>query len=75
MLVLALYINSPEVKSLYHEPQLMWPACLILLYWVSRIWIIAHRGNMDDDPIVFALKDKISVVCGGLIGLFMMLAV
>ncbi|MEZ5510873.1 MAG: UbiA family prenyltransferase [Gammaproteobacteria bacterium] len=75
VLVLALYINSPEVKSLYHEPQLMWPACLILLYWVSRIWIIAHRGNMDDDPIVFALKDKISVVCGGLIGLFMMLAV
>lgn len=75
VLVLALYINSPEVKSLYQEPQLMWPVCLILLYWVSRIWIIAHRGNMDDDPIVFALKDKISMVCGGLIGLFMMLAV
>src|SRR5690606_10047890 len=75
VLVLALYINSPEVKGLYHEPQLMWPACLVLLYWVSRIWIIAHRGNMDDDPIVFALKDKISVVCGRLIGLFMMLAV
>lgn len=75
VLVLALYINSPEVKALYSHPQLMWPACMIMLYWVSRIWIIAHRGGMDDDPIVFALKDKISVVCGGLIGLFMMLAV
>lgn len=75
VLVLALYINSPDVKSLYSHPQLMWPACMVMLYWVSRIWIIAHRGGMDDDPIVFALKDKISVVCGGLIGLFMMLAV
>lgn len=75
VLVLALYINSPEVRSLYSHPQLMWPACMIMLYWVSRVWIIAHRGNMDDDPIVFAMKDKISVVCAGLIGLFMMLAV
>ncbi len=75
VLVLALYINSPDVKALYSQPQLMWPACMVMLYWVSRIWIIAHRGNMDDDPIVFALKDKISVVCGALIGLFMMLAV
>ena len=75
VLVLALYINSPDVKALYTHPELMWPACMVMLYWVSRIWIIAHRGNMDDDPIVFALKDKISVVCGGLIGLFMMLAV
>lgn len=75
VLVLALYINSPEVKGLYSRPELMWPACMVMLYWVSRIWIIAHRGGMDDDPIVFALKDKSSIVCGGLIGLFMMLAV
>ena len=53
----------------------MWPVCMIMLYWISRIWIIAHRGNMDDDPIVFALKDKISVLCGALIGLCMLLAV
>ena len=42
---------------------------------VPRPWIIAHRGNMDDDPIVFALKDRVSLVCGALIGMFMMLAV
>ncbi|HCB39072.1 MAG TPA: hypothetical protein DEP79_05250, partial [Gammaproteobacteria bacterium] len=75
VLVLALYINSPEVKGMYTDPVLMWPACLIMLYWVSRIWIIAHRGNMDDDPIVFALKDKASVICGILIAGFMVLAV
>lgn len=75
VLVLALYINSPEVRGLYAHPQMMWPACMVMLYWVSRIWIIAHRGGMDDDPIVFALKDKSSLVCGALIGLFMMMAV
>lgn len=75
VLVLALYINSGDVRGLYSHPQLMWPACMVMLYWVSRIWIIAHRGGMDDDPIVFALKDKSSIVCGALIGLFMMLAV
>ena len=75
VLVLALYINSGDVKSLYSHPHIMWPVCMIMLYWISRIWIIAHRGNMDDDPIVFALKDKISVLCGALIGLCMLLAV
>ena len=75
VLVLALYINSPDIKSLYTNPVLMWPACLVMLYWVSRVWIIAHRGNMNDDPIVFALKDRASLVCGVLIGIFMMLAV
>lgn len=75
VLVFALYINSPDVRSLYATPQFMWPACIVLLYWVSRVWIIAHRGGMDDDPIVFALKDKSSLVCGGLIGLCMVLAV
>ena len=75
VLVLALYINSPDVKSMYANPVLMWPACLVMLYWISRIWIIAHRGNMDDDPIVFALKDKASLLCGALIAGFMVLAV
>ncbi|MBA54734.1 MAG: hypothetical protein CMK89_09785 [Pseudomonadales bacterium] len=75
VLVLALYINSPDVKSMYANPVLMWPACLVMLYWISRIWIIAHRGNMDDDPIVFALKDRASLVCGALIAGFMLLAV
>lgn len=75
VLVLALYINSPDVKSMYANPVMMWPACLVMLYWISRIWIIAHRGNMDDDPIVFALKDKASLLCGMLIAGFMFLAV
>jgi len=74
VLVLALYINSAEILKLYSNPMVMWPICLVMLYWVSRLWIFAHRGQMDDDPIVFALKDKVSVVCGAIIGAFMVAA-
>ncbi|MDX1693517.1 MAG: UbiA family prenyltransferase [Ketobacteraceae bacterium] len=75
VLVLALYINSSDVKVLYDQPMIMWPICLIMLFWISRVWIVAHRGNMHDDPIVFALKDKVSILCGVIIGAFMVVAV
>lgn len=75
VLVLALYINSPDIRSLYSQPEIMWPTCLVMLYWVSRVWIIAHRGHMNDDPILFALKDTASLVCGAIIGAFMLMAV
>lgn len=65
--VLALYINSPDVRSLYDTPTLLWLICPILLYWVSRTLMMAHRGTMHDDPVVFALKDRVSLACGVLI--------
>lgn len=61
ILVLALYINTDHVKALYKLPELLWLACPLLLYWISRAWIIAHRGEMHDDPVVFAMKDKLSL--------------
>jgi len=64
VLVFALYINSPEVRVLYRTPEYLWMFCLVLLYWISRVWIIAHRGRMHDDPIVFALKDRVSYLVG-----------
>lgn len=60
VLVLALYVQDAHTASLYAAPQLIWLACPLLLYWISRAWLIAHRGNMHDDPIVFALKDRVS---------------
>jgi 4-hydroxybenzoate polyprenyltransferase len=63
-LVLALYVNSPEVLLLYRTPEAIWLLCCLLLYWVSRMWMITHRGDMHDDPIVFALKDGPSLVIG-----------
>jgi 4-hydroxybenzoate polyprenyltransferase len=60
VLVLALYINSTASEALYHRPQMLWLLCPALLYWLSRAWLIAHRGKMHDDPVVFALSDNVS---------------
>jgi 4-hydroxybenzoate polyprenyltransferase/phosphoserine phosphatase len=56
-LVLALYVNSDAVVSLYSYPWLIWPLCPIVLYLNIRIWILAHRGEMHDDPVVFIISD------------------
>jgi 4-hydroxybenzoate polyprenyltransferase/phosphoserine phosphatase len=59
-LVLALYINDTSASSLYGSPQWMWAACPLLLFWLSRVWLLAHRGEMNDDPIIFAIRDPVS---------------
>ena len=64
VLVMALYIQDSKTAILYHEPKFIWLACPLLLYWISRIWMITHRGHMHDDPIVFAIKDKTSWLVG-----------
>jgi len=64
VLVLALYINSPEIQALYSRPKAIWLLCVLMLYWVSRVWMQASRGLMHDDPVVFALKDRVSVGIG-----------
>jgi hypothetical protein len=64
VLVLALYINQPLVRQLYHNPSALWFACPVLLYWISRVWLLAHHGRLHDDPIIFALKDRLSwLIC------------
>lgn len=65
VLVLALYINSSEVRVKYAHPDMIWLLCPLLLYWISRMWQRAGRGQMHDDPIVFALKDRVSLWVGG----------
>lgn len=70
VLVLALYIDSAVVKSLYRTPELIWLLCPIMLYLICRFWILARRGEMHDDPIVFAARDwrsQIVVAAGGLL--------
>ena len=60
VLVSALYINSGKVSSLYHRPAILWMVTPAMLFWISRIWLITHRGEMHDDPIVFAATDKVT---------------
>ena len=60
VLVLALYINSSLVVGLYEKPMYLWALPPLVLYWISRLWVGAGRGKIDDDPLVFALKDNVS---------------
>ena len=63
VLIMTFYINSPEVVDMYTRPEALWGVCAVLLYWITRIVMIAHRGGMHDDPVVYAAKDKISWIC------------
>ncbi len=60
VLVLTLYISSPEIRAAYIAPEWLWGICPIMTYWVGRVLLIAHRGDMPDDPVVFALTDRVS---------------
>jgi 4-hydroxybenzoate polyprenyltransferase/phosphoserine phosphatase len=67
VLVMALYVNSPAVVELYSTPAALWGICFILLYWISRVAILTHRGHMNDDPVLFAARDRNSQICAALI--------
>lgn len=67
-LVFSLYVENVAHLDLYREPRLLWLAVPILLYWISRIWIVTGRGQMPDDPVKFALRDRVSLLCMLLFG-------
>lgn len=60
VLVLAFYVNSIEVRFLYSFPQALWGICCVVLYWITRLVVMAHRDQVHDDPIIFAAKDPVS---------------
>jgi 4-hydroxybenzoate polyprenyltransferase len=73
--VLAIYVwQSEQILVLYERPQLLLLACPLLLFWISRVWWLARRGEMHDDPVVFALRDWVSYLVGALALLVMWLA-
>jgi 4-hydroxybenzoate polyprenyltransferase len=66
VLVLALYIHSPHEVMRYANPQALWLLCPLLLYWISYVWLKTGRGEMHDDPVLFALKNWQSRTVGAL---------
>lgn len=74
ILVLTLYINSDKVTILYASPDFLWGAAYVLLYWKLRLWLIATRGQMNQDPVLFALRDPLSYITVALVALFGILA-
>jgi len=74
VLVLALYISSREVMVLYEQPNLLWLICPMVLYWITRAWLLANRGQLHEDPLLFALKDKKSYMIAVATGIIMLVA-
>ncbi|MFN3302740.1 MAG: UbiA family prenyltransferase [Roseateles sp.] len=68
VLLLALYLNSDVVLQRYAHPECLWLTLPVVLYWISRMWMQAQRGNLSDDPVVFAIKDRYSLACAALFG-------
>jgi 4-hydroxybenzoate polyprenyltransferase len=64
VIVLAFYLNSEAVMQLYKTPEIIWGTVPVMLFWISWMWMKAHRGEMHDDPLVFAVKDKASLLAG-----------
>jgi 4-hydroxybenzoate polyprenyltransferase/phosphoserine phosphatase len=73
--IFALYISSETVAAMYSRPLFLWLICPLLLYFLGRALMLAHRGEMHDDPIVFALSDPVSRATVALCGLFVLLAI
>ncbi len=60
VVILSLYVHSPEVRVLYLSPEFLFLLCPIVLYWLSRSWLLAHRGELREDPVTLAMRDRVS---------------
>ncbi|HLY43072.1 MAG TPA: UbiA family prenyltransferase [Terracidiphilus sp.] len=67
VVVFMLYIARPDVTVLYRHPGRLWLEVPLLLYWLTRVWLVASRGDLDDDPVVFAMRDRASLAVGVLL--------
>jgi len=74
VMVFALYINNEDTRNQYLTPELLWLICPLLLYMATRIWLLAARGKIEEDPIVFALTDRVSQIVTLICGLLLWLA-
>jgi 4-hydroxybenzoate polyprenyltransferase len=64
VVVYAIYINSTDVIKLYHKPNLLWLTVPLMLLWLNRVWLLASRGRLDEDPVAFAITDRASLLIG-----------
>lgn len=74
LLVLMLYLHDPLISQFYVNPKILWLTCPIFLFWLSRLWILAHRGKLNEDPVLFALRDLPSISLITLIGVLFWLS-
>jgi 4-hydroxybenzoate polyprenyltransferase len=75
VVVFTLYISSETVHALYARPQILWAGCPVLMYWIARVMLMAQRGLIEDDPVVFALRDRVSWLALAAFGAIMLVAI
>jgi hypothetical protein len=73
--VLALYVAGDSVRHAYARPEVLWLLCPIMTYWIGRVVLLAHRGAVHDDPLVFALTDRASLVTAALAAMAVLIAI
>jgi 4-hydroxybenzoate polyprenyltransferase len=64
VVVFAMYISGSDVAMLYSHPSRLWLIVPLMLFWISRVWLLASRGEMDEDPVIFAVTDRMSLLIG-----------
>jgi 4-hydroxybenzoate polyprenyltransferase/phosphoserine phosphatase len=74
VVVFALYINGKDVVALYHHPTRMWLMTPLMILWLSRVWLLASRGELNEDPVIFAVTDRMSLLIGAAIAIIAVLA-
>jgi len=74
VVVFMLYIARPDVTELYRHATRLWLIVPLLIYWLNRVWLLASRGELDDDPVVFAMRDAMSLAVGAAVAVLALLA-
>jgi hypothetical protein len=72
--IFAIYISGHDVMALYRRPNRLWLAVPLMLLWLSRTWLLASRGELNEDPVVFAFTDRLSLLIGIAIAVIALLA-
>ena len=75
VMIFAIYISSSDVMKLYRRPQLLWLIMPFMILWLCRVWLLASRGEFSEDPLVFALTDRMSLAIGAAVAAIALLAI
>ena len=74
VVVFANYISGRDVTALYHQPRMLWMIMPMIILWLCRVWLLASRGELNEDPVVFALTDRTSLLIGAAVLIIALLA-
>lgn len=75
VIIFAIYISGSDVTALYRRPGLLWLVVPLMIWWLYRMWLLASRGELDEDPMVFALTNGMSLLIGAIVAVIVVLAV